>query len=171
MNDTSILQARDDNRVLLKYTGVEDLNLFLTNFQECMTRMSYGGIMHDEDDYEPRRPDGAFLRRSSSSLVPPFPTDSKEISEFLKREKDWRSGCAVVLASFKACLTSLIKDYLDNMVPDFKEATRENLMNIKKALILKYGGWNATIGQRNYFQMLSIEIFTSIETVTKVYLV
>lgn len=162
--DGLILKDEDGRRIT--FNGSENFGKFLRDVKDCLIRNGHGGVLSEDADEEPLRPDGAFARREGLlgyGLLQP--NDDRAIEYYLKASRDFKRHCEIALAALKMSLGNNVKQFLELTVEDMRNATKTNILMIIDTLVNKYGGWTATKGQRNYFQMIAIPRFTSIETV------
>ena len=62
MSNNNIIIARDRDNKILKFSGIEDWNLMLRDFKECMGRYNHGGVLADNDYEEPIEPTASIAR-------------------------------------------------------------------------------------------------------------
>ena len=84
MSNSNIIIAKDRDNKILKFSGIEDWNLILRYFKECMGRYNHGGVLADNDFEEPIEPTAALARLRGAEGVPPLPTDARDKSNFVK---------------------------------------------------------------------------------------
>ena len=165
-NDKDGMVLTNEKGQTLTFTGVENFGKFLKDVKDCLRRHGLGGILSDDDDEEPLRPDAAFARRDRIlGYGVATQHDDKIIEGYLKANREWKRYCEITLAAIKQSLATNIQQYLELHIDDMSDARKTNIISIITVLSTKYGGWSATKGQRNFFEMIAIPKFTSIDTV------
>ena len=87
MSNNNIIIARDRDNKILKFSGIEDWNLMLRDFKECMGRYNHGGVLAENDFEEPIEPTAALARLRGTGGGPPLPTDARDKQDFVKSSK------------------------------------------------------------------------------------
>jgi len=150
--------VKDERGEILTFEENENWTYFLDEFRLCMNRNEKGGVLSEEGEDEPVRPDEAFQRRIHG---PPYPNDDRVILEYIKAMRSWKPMCEVVLAALKSSLGTKVMTYLRLTVDQMGLGTRQNILHIIEVIRLKYGTWTSARGNKNYMAMLAIPTFTS----------
>ena len=113
-----------------------------------MGRRSLGTPLVDDDDYFPVRPDEAYHRRDGTLGY-----------------GIWDAQCEQVINFLRAALEELVRTTVETRVKDPWRGNRPCIRQVIAVLAQIYGDWSDLKGQRNYLQMATIDVFTSVESV------
>ena len=91
---------------------------------------------------EPIEPTAALSRLRNTVGGPPLPTDSRDISDFVKANKAWNNSCVMVLYSLIAILTPEILSRLEASGLNIKVASKLNIQLIMDWMEVEYGCWS-----------------------------
>ena len=159
-----ILKNHEGDKFFLTTTG--NHGKFILDFTTEMGRRSLGTPLVDDDDYFPVRPDEAYHRRDGTLGYGIFSHhDQREISDYIRSRSIWDAQCEQVINFLRAALEELVRTTVETRVKDPWRGNRPCIRQVIAVLAQIYGDWSDLKGQRNYLQMATIDVFTSVESV------
>ena len=158
-----ILKNHEGDKIYLTTTG--NHGKFILDFTAEMGRKSLGTPLEDSDDYCPIRPDEPYHRRDGALGYGLFTHhDQREIADYIKAKSIWDAQCEQVINYLRAALQDLVRTAVETRIVDPWRGNRTCIRQVVTLLAQLYDDWSDLKGQRNYSQMASIDVFTSVES-------
>ena len=159
-----ILKNHEGDKIFLTTTG--NHGKFILDFTTEMGRKSLGTPLEDNDDYCPIRPDEAYHRREGTPGYGLFSHhDKREIADYIKAKSIWDAQCEQLINFLRAALEDLVRTNVETRVKDPWRGNRPCIRQVIAVLGQLYGDWSDLKGQRNYNELVAIDVFTSVESV------
>lgn len=159
---TNILIARDEAGRTLKFEAMDNYGVFFEEFVACMGRNGHGCVLNIDSSGPPLKPVRMLNRRNYRNDDENY---MRDITMYNKANELFKQHCEVVFASAKASLGTTVRSYLDIEMESMKDTSYTNILRMFRKLAKKYGEWTNNKGQRNYYAMLAIPKFNSIDSV------
>jgi len=159
-NNFSAYVPRDEKGNALKYDGLDDYGVWESAFKADMARKGHGCVLNNDSSGPPTKPEDALrrIRRHTENY-----NDRKDAMEYKKEDEKFKVHCEFVFASAKMALGTTERSFIDLDV-NMKDASYRNIEKMFRHLVKRYGGYTNSKHQRNYYAMLAIAKFTSIDT-------
>ena len=161
-SDENMLIARDESDHILKFECLDNYGKFYKEFKASMARRGHGRVL-DFDGSGPPVPPIRALERIKHNRALNY--DQKDVDNYNKANEDFKCHCEIVFACAKRAIGSSVRSFLDTNMDSMEDGSYKNIQRMFRRMNRKYGGWNDQKGQRNYYSMIAIPDFDSIDSV------
>lgn len=152
----------DEDKKRLLFTGNEDVQKHLKAFKARMKVLGHEGIVNDDEDLVPVRPDDAYARRANGLNLP---NDSKTIDYYKKEILSWNKSSAFVCWAWLVTMDRKTVQTLECEIRDLREEpSRDEWFEMVRVMQVRFGEWTKFKGDRNLLAIEEVPRFTSVET-------
>ena len=152
----------DEDKKRMYFTGNEDFQKHKKAFKARMKVLGHEGVINDDDDQVPVRPDDAYARRANGMNLP---NDSKTIDYYKKEILTWNKSSAFVCWAWLETLDRKTVQTLEGEIRDLREEpSRDKWFEMVEVLQVRFGAWTKFKGDRNLLAIEEVPRFTTVET-------